>query len=81
MLNQFKKKMAKADHSSWPSQVFLPVSSSFPLTKYLIKGGISGQIDKNKSYKGYKVRQQQQYSGQSERASKVKMTIPNHIQS
>jgi hypothetical protein len=24
---------------------------------FLIKGGISGQIDKNKSYKGYKVRQ------------------------
>jgi hypothetical protein len=27
------------------------------LTKNLIKGGVSGQIDENKSYKGYKVRQ------------------------
>ena len=29
----------------------------FPLTKPLIKGGFSGQIDYSKSYKGYKVGQ------------------------
>ena len=32
MCNQFKKKMAKADHSSWPSQVF---TSS--ITNYILQ--------------------------------------------
>jgi hypothetical protein len=34
----------------------------------LSKGGISGEIDKNKSYKGYRVRQPPKNATQSERA-------------